>query len=58
MNHKEAVTIPKGCVLAYRVRQLMVNGKDEWGEQKPACADLKIRDGCMCAVASWASLAV
>ncbi|XP_021033728.1 gasdermin-A isoform X2 [Mus caroli] len=31
MNHKEAVTIPKGCVLAYRVRQLMVNGKDEWG---------------------------
>ncbi|EDL16157.1 gasdermin-A [Mus musculus] len=31
VNHKEAVTIPKGCVLAYRVRQLMVNGKDEWG---------------------------
>ncbi|XP_032769282.1 gasdermin-A isoform X2 [Rattus rattus] len=30
LNHKEAVTIPKGCVLAYRVRQLMVNGKDEW----------------------------
>ncbi|XP_031209656.1 gasdermin-A isoform X2 [Mastomys coucha] len=30
VNHKEAVTIPKGCVLAYRVRQLMVNGKDEW----------------------------
>ncbi|XP_021069347.1 gasdermin-A2-like isoform X1 [Mus pahari] len=31
MNHKEAVTIPKGCVLAYRVRQLMVYGEDEWG---------------------------
>ncbi|KAL6045784.1 hypothetical protein STEG23_014697 [Scotinomys teguina] len=30
LNHKEAVTIPKGCVLAFRVRQLMVNGKDEW----------------------------
>nr|XP_004655519.1 gasdermin-A isoform X1 [Jaculus jaculus] len=30
MNHKEAVTIPKGCVLAFRVRQLMVHGKDEW----------------------------
>ncbi|KAF7468947.1 gasdermin-A isoform X1 [Marmota monax] len=30
VNHKEAVTIPKGCVLAFRVRQLMVNGKDEW----------------------------
>ncbi|XP_057570524.1 gasdermin-A isoform X2 [Hippopotamus amphibius kiboko] len=29
-NHKEAVTIPKGCVLAFRVRQLMVKGKDEW----------------------------
>uniref|UniRef100_A0A8C2LRB9 Gasdermin-A n=1 Tax=Cricetulus griseus TaxID=10029 RepID=A0A8C2LRB9_CRIGR len=25
VNHKEAVTIPKGCVLAFRVRQLMVN---------------------------------
>ncbi|XP_012307501.1 gasdermin-A [Aotus nancymaae] len=30
VNHKEAVTIPKGCVLAFRVRQLMVKGKDEW----------------------------
>ncbi|XP_060242767.1 gasdermin-A isoform X1 [Meriones unguiculatus] len=30
VNHKEAVTIPKGCVLAFRVRQLMVNGRDEW----------------------------
>ncbi|KAM9209853.1 gasdermin-A isoform 2-T2 [Dugong dugon] len=30
VNHKEAVTIPKGCVLAFRVRQLMVNRKDEW----------------------------
>eukprot|EP00069_Balaena_mysticetus_P021247 bmy_13547T0 len=30
INHKEAVTIPKGCVLAFRVRQLMVKGKDEW----------------------------
>ncbi|XP_012411464.1 gasdermin-A isoform X1 [Trichechus manatus latirostris] len=30
VNHKETVTIPKGCVLAFRVRQLMVNGKDEW----------------------------
>ncbi|KAM4843970.1 gasdermin-A [Thomomys bottae] len=30
VNHKEAVTIPKGCVLAFRVRQLMVNGKEEW----------------------------
>ncbi|XP_073901755.1 gasdermin-A isoform X5 [Castor canadensis] len=30
VNHKEAITIPKGCVLAFRVRQLMVNGKDEW----------------------------
>ncbi|XP_006534518.1 gasdermin-A2 isoform X1 [Mus musculus] len=31
VNHKEAVTIPKGCVLAYRVRQLIIYGKDEWG---------------------------
>ncbi|XP_008687553.1 gasdermin-A isoform X2 [Ursus maritimus] len=31
INHKEAVTIPKGCILAFRVRQLMVKGKDEWG---------------------------
>ncbi|XP_062968494.1 gasdermin-A [Cynocephalus volans] len=30
VNHKEAVTIPKSCVLAFRVRQLMVKGKDEW----------------------------
>uniref|UniRef100_A0A452EQA9 Gasdermin A n=1 Tax=Capra hircus TaxID=9925 RepID=A0A452EQA9_CAPHI len=30
VNHREAVTIPKGCVLAFRVRQLMVKGKDEW----------------------------
>ncbi|KAF6094047.1 gasdermin A [Phyllostomus discolor] len=30
VNHKEAVTIPKGCILAFRVRQLMVKGKDEW----------------------------
>ncbi|XP_013374648.1 PREDICTED: gasdermin-A isoform X2 [Chinchilla lanigera] len=30
VNHKEAVTLPKGCVLAFRVRQLMVNGRDEW----------------------------
>uniref|UniRef100_H0X185 Gasdermin A n=1 Tax=Otolemur garnettii TaxID=30611 RepID=H0X185_OTOGA len=30
VNHKEALTIPKGCVLAFRVRQLMVKGKDEW----------------------------
>ncbi|XP_046532497.1 gasdermin-A isoform X4 [Equus quagga] len=33
INHKEAVTIPKGCILAFRVRQLMVKGKDEW--EKP-----------------------
>ncbi|XP_025715235.1 gasdermin-A [Callorhinus ursinus] len=30
INHKEAVTIPKGCILAFRVRQLMVQGKAEW----------------------------
>ncbi|XP_070939194.1 gasdermin-A isoform X5 [Macaca nemestrina] len=30
INHKEAIAIPKGCVLAFRVRQLMVKGKDEW----------------------------
>ncbi|XP_077020615.1 gasdermin-A [Tamandua tetradactyla] len=30
INHKEAITIPKSCVLAFRVRQLMVKGKDEW----------------------------
>ncbi|XP_013005065.1 gasdermin-A [Cavia porcellus] len=30
VNHSEAVTLPKGCVLAFRVRQLMVNGRDEW----------------------------
>ncbi|EHB12035.1 Gasdermin-A1, partial [Heterocephalus glaber] len=30
VNHKEAVTIPKGCVLAFRVRQLMISGQDEW----------------------------
>ncbi|XP_044103998.1 gasdermin-A isoform X3 [Neovison vison] len=30
INHKEAVTIPKGCILAFRVRQLMVKGNDEW----------------------------
>ncbi|KAJ8781530.1 hypothetical protein J1605_011029 [Eschrichtius robustus] len=30
INHKEAVTIPKGCVLAFRVRQLVVKGRDEW----------------------------
>ncbi|XP_034882925.1 gasdermin-A [Mirounga leonina] len=30
INHKEAITIPKGCILAFRVRQLMVKGKDEW----------------------------
>nr|XP_017497970.2 gasdermin-A [Manis javanica] len=30
INHKEAVTIPKGCILAFRVRQLMVKGKNEW----------------------------
>ncbi|XP_045038327.1 gasdermin-A isoform X4 [Desmodus rotundus] len=30
VNHKEAVTIPKGCILAFRVRQLMVKGEDEW----------------------------
>uniref|UniRef100_F6VZH9 Gasdermin A n=1 Tax=Equus caballus TaxID=9796 RepID=F6VZH9_HORSE len=30
INHKEAVTIPKGCILAFRVRQLIVKGKDEW----------------------------
>ncbi|XP_004395091.1 PREDICTED: gasdermin-A [Odobenus rosmarus divergens] len=30
INHKEAVTIPKGCILAFRVRQLMVQGKEEW----------------------------
>ncbi|KAM9046217.1 LOW QUALITY PROTEIN: gasdermin-A [Megaptera novaeangliae] len=30
INHKEAVTIPKGCVLAFRVRQLTVKGRDEW----------------------------
>lgn len=47
MNHKEAVTIPKGCVLAFRVRQLMVNGKDEWGEQRPACSPLEIKVTCI-----------
>ncbi|XP_021068382.1 gasdermin-A-like [Mus pahari] len=30
MNHKEAVTIPKDCVLAYRVRQLMVCFNNHW----------------------------
>ncbi|XP_004684294.1 PREDICTED: gasdermin-A isoform X2 [Condylura cristata] len=30
VNHKEAITIPKGCILAFRVRQLMVKGKDKW----------------------------
>ncbi|XP_007940243.1 gasdermin-A [Orycteropus afer afer] len=30
VNHKEAITIPKGCVMAFRVRQLVVKGKDEW----------------------------
>ncbi|XP_066111557.1 gasdermin-A isoform X2 [Saccopteryx bilineata] len=30
INHKEAVTIPKGCILAFRVRQLIVKGEDEW----------------------------
>ncbi|KAM8944833.1 gasdermin-A isoform 2-T2 [Lycaon pictus] len=30
IDHKEAVTIPKGCILAFRVRQLMVKGKEEW----------------------------
>ncbi|XP_010618316.1 gasdermin-A isoform X1 [Fukomys damarensis] len=30
VNHKEAVTIPKGCVLAFRVRQLLISGRDEW----------------------------
>ncbi|XP_036996458.1 gasdermin-A isoform X2 [Artibeus jamaicensis] len=30
VNHKEAVTIPKGCILAFRVRQLMVKGENEW----------------------------
>ncbi|XP_049636435.1 gasdermin-A [Suncus etruscus] len=30
INHKESVTIPKGCILAFRVRQLMVKGKDKW----------------------------
>ncbi|XP_005861942.1 PREDICTED: gasdermin-A [Myotis brandtii] len=30
INHKEAVTIPKGCILAFRVRQLMVKGENEW----------------------------
>lgn len=35
INHTEAITIPKGCILAFRVRQLMVQGKDKWGEQRP-----------------------
>ncbi|XP_012403790.1 gasdermin-A isoform X2 [Sarcophilus harrisii] len=30
LDHKEAITIPKGCVLAFRVRQLIVKGKDDW----------------------------
>ncbi|XP_072598935.1 gasdermin-A isoform X2 [Vulpes vulpes] len=30
IDHKEAVTIPKGCILAFRVRQLMVKGNEEW----------------------------
>ncbi|KAK1330950.1 hypothetical protein QTO34_008892 [Cnephaeus nilssonii] len=30
INHKEAVTIPKGCILAFRVRQLLVKGENEW----------------------------
>ncbi|XP_074080104.1 gasdermin-A-like isoform X2 [Macrotis lagotis] len=30
IDHTEAITIPKGCVLAYRVRQLLVKGKDGW----------------------------
>lgn len=58
MNHKEAVTIPKGCVLAFRVRQLMVNGKDEWGEQRPARSPLKIRGASISAGASWSYLAM
>lgn len=58
MNHKEAVTIPKGCVLAFRVRQLMVNGKDEWGEQRPARSPLKIRVASISAVTSLSYLAI
>uniref|UniRef100_A0A8C2LVD2 GSDMA n=1 Tax=Cricetulus griseus TaxID=10029 RepID=A0A8C2LVD2_CRIGR len=50
VNHKEAVTIPKGCVLAFRVRQLMVNGKDEWGEQRPACSPLEIKRRGVCSI--------
>ncbi|XP_068930354.1 gasdermin-A isoform X2 [Petaurus breviceps papuanus] len=30
VDHKEAITIPKGCVLAFRVRQLVIKGKDDW----------------------------
>ncbi|XP_031207738.1 gasdermin-A-like isoform X1 [Mastomys coucha] len=30
VNHEKNLTIPKGCVLAYRVRQLIVIGEDEW----------------------------
>ncbi|XP_021010395.1 gasdermin-A-like, partial [Mus caroli] len=30
MNNNNVLTIPKGCVLAYRVRQLIVYGKDKW----------------------------
>ncbi|XP_036613637.1 gasdermin-A [Trichosurus vulpecula] len=30
IDHKEAITIPKGCVLAFRVRQLVIKGKDDW----------------------------
>ncbi|XP_021045122.1 gasdermin-A-like [Mus pahari] len=30
MNDKSVVTIPKDCVLAYRVKQLMVYGNNKW----------------------------
>ncbi|XP_021009963.1 gasdermin-A3-like [Mus caroli] len=30
MKDNKAVTIPKGCVLAYRVKQLKVDGEDKW----------------------------
>ncbi|XP_038610641.1 gasdermin-A [Tachyglossus aculeatus] len=30
LNHQEAVTVPQGCVLAFRVRQLVTKGNGEW----------------------------
>ncbi|XP_007482350.1 gasdermin-A-like isoform X2 [Monodelphis domestica] len=41
IDHKEAITIPQGCVLAYRVRQLIVKGKDDWDIPHVCNEDMK-----------------